>query len=288
MSASVRDRGGLATVVALGLAVVGCGGGGSPSAPLASAAPAAPRPNLVLVLADDLDVPTTDRLPRFQRLAEQGLSFTRFYTAQPLCGPSRAAILTGQYGHNNGVLFNGPPNGGFATFRRSESSSLAPWLKSAGYRTALIGKYINSYAGDAGDAYVPPGWDYWYGHSTTLEDGRYYNYWVNDNGNVVRRGVAPGDYSADAETTRAVEFIRAEAGRPEPIFLCLGPQAPHEPATCDRSPRRRVPHEEASPRSVLQRGRPGKPGPPAERGATSPGWTTCSAGACAASPSSTT
>ena len=236
MDASPRIRGGLAGVVALGFALVGCGGGSSLSAPTPSVTPAAPRPNLVLVVADDLDVPTTDRLPRFQRLAEEGLTFTRFYTAQPLCGPSRAAILTGQYGHNNGVLYNGSPNGGFSTFRRRESSSLAPWLKSAGYRTALVGKYINAYTGDTGDVgddYIPPGWDYWYGHITTLEDGRFYNYWVNDNGNVVRHGVAPEDYSADVETKRAVEFIRAEAGRPEPIFLYLGPQAPHVPATCD-------------------------------------------------------
>jgi N-acetylglucosamine-6-sulfatase len=230
-----RGWGGLATVVALGLALVGCGGGSSPSAPAPAATAAAPRPNLVLVVADDLDVPTTDRLPRFQRLAEEGLTFTRFYTAQPLCGPSRAAILTGQYGHNNGVLYNGSPNGGFSTFRRRESSSLAPWLKSAGYRTALVGKYINAYPGDTGDVgddYIPPGWDYWYGHITTLEDGRYYNYWANDNGNVIRHGAAPEDYSADVETKRAVAFIRGEAGRPEPIFLYLGPQAPHEPATC--------------------------------------------------------
>lgn len=215
------------------LSLVACGGGGSPSAPAPapSATPAAARPNFVLVVADDLDVPTTERMPRLQDFARQGLSFTRSYVAQPLCAPSRASLLTGQYAHNHGVLYNDPPNGGFPAFQRSEGSTLASWLKGAGYRTSLVGKYSNAYARGASDGYIPPGWDDWHGHLTAFEDGRYYNYWVNDNGNVVRHGSKPEDYSADLETRQAVEFVRAEAGRPGPIFLYLAPEAPHVPAT---------------------------------------------------------
>ncbi|HEY5908044.1 MAG TPA: sulfatase-like hydrolase/transferase, partial [Vicinamibacteria bacterium] len=78
--------------------------------------------------------------------------------------------------------------------------------------------------------YVPPGWDDWYGHITTYEDDRYFDYWVNENGSVSRFGNRQEDYSVDLEAKRAVAFIRASGGRPEPLFLWLAPQAPHAPA----------------------------------------------------------
>ncbi len=213
------------------LGLLACSGGEAPSTPAVPTPPPTPRPNFVLIVTDDLDVPTADRMPRLQEFARQGLSFTRSYAAQPLCGPSRASILTGQYAHNHGVLYNDPPNGGFPALRRSEDSTIATWLKNAGYRTSLIGKYINAYARDAGNDYIPPGWDDWHGHLSAMEDGRYHNYWMNHNGNVVRYGSRPEEYSADVETKRAVEFIRAEAGKQAPIFLYLAPEAPHVPAT---------------------------------------------------------
>jgi arylsulfatase A-like enzyme len=185
----------------------------------------------VLVVTDDLDVPTTLELPRLPDLmSNRGLRFTRAYASQALCGPSRASILTGQYTHNHGVFGNEPPQQGFVAFRRHEAQSLGPWMKAAGYRTALVGKYINGYAWGAGNDYVPPGWDDWHGHVTAIEDGRFFEYWVNDNGVVSRFGASEQDYSADVEARRAVAFIRASAGRSEPLFLYLGPQAPHVPA----------------------------------------------------------
>jgi N-acetylglucosamine-6-sulfatase len=184
----------------------------------------------VLLLTDDLDVPTTERMPRLQQFAQGGLTFTRFYAAEPLCGPSRASILTGQYAHNNRVLYNEPPNGGFPALQASEASTTATWLKGVGYRTSLVGKYINAYARGAGDGYIPPGWDDWHGHLSALEDGRYFDYWANDNGTVTRHGSSPQDYSADVETQQAVSFIEAQAGKPEPIFLYLAPEAPHVPS----------------------------------------------------------
>jgi arylsulfatase A-like enzyme len=215
------------------LASAGCGGG-APSPTAAVPGPAATplvRPNIVLVVTDDLDIPTALELPRLPDLmTNQGLSFTRAYAAQPLCAPSRASILTGQYSHNHGVLDNEPPRYGFVAFRRHEPHSLAPWLKSAGYRTALVGKYLNAYAWGGGHDHVPPGWDDWHGHLTAIEDGRYFNYWMNHNGEVVRYGSTQEEYSADVETKLALEFIRGSAGRPEPLFMLLAPQAPHVPA----------------------------------------------------------
>jgi N-acetylglucosamine-6-sulfatase len=218
---------------ALALAwLAACAGDSSPTAgsPVATPSPRAPRPNLVVVVTDDLDVPTTRMLTRLPDLmTNQGLSFTHAYVSESLCAPSRASILTGRYPHNTGVIDNEPPQG-FVAFRPSEGQSLGPWMKAAGYHTALIGKYINGYAYGAGDGYIPPGWDEWFGHLSAMEDGRYFNYWVNDNGNVVRYGGQPEDYSADVETQRAVKFVRDSAGRPEPLFLYLGTEAPHIPA----------------------------------------------------------
>ena len=214
----------------------GCGGSAktTPVQPLpasSTTAASAPKPNIVVVVADDLDSLTHDALPRMpDLLARQGLSFTRAYVTTPLCSPSRASILTGQYAHNHGVTGNAAPAQGFPGFRPSEAATLAVWLKAAGYRTSMVGKYLNDYAWGAGEGYIPPGWDDWYGHLAALEDGRYFNYWVNDNGDVSRKGARPEDYSVDAETNRAVSFIHSSAGRPEPLFLYLAPQAPHVPA----------------------------------------------------------
>jgi N-acetylglucosamine-6-sulfatase len=188
------------------------------------------RPNLVLILTDDLDVPTTEALPRLGGLLlQEGLTFSRAYVTQALCAPSRASILTGQYSHNHGVTTNTAP-GGFAAFRRHEASTVAVWLKSAGYRTGLVGKYINDYPTGGNNDHVPPGWDFWYGHMSGFEDDRYYGYYVNDNGALVRHGTNPEDYSTDLETKQAVEFIRKAAAGTEPFFLYLAPEAPHTPA----------------------------------------------------------
>jgi arylsulfatase A-like enzyme len=221
------------SVALLAAVVSGCGGS-SPTDPPSGPdpTPPPPPPNLVLLLTDDLDVMTTLDLPRIGELvADRGVTFSRAYVAFPVCGPSRASILTGQYAHNHGVSTNSAPSGGFAGFRRHEGATIATWLQAAGYRTALVGKYINDYPNGAPDNYVPPGWDEWHGHLSAFEDGRYYNYWVNDNGRVTRYGAEPEDYSADVEAQRAVRFIEDSAGRPEPLFLYLAPEAPHRPAT---------------------------------------------------------
>ncbi|HEY7516143.1 MAG TPA: sulfatase [Vicinamibacteria bacterium] len=246
----IRNAGRLAGAFAV-LSVVACGGTSTPTAPPATAAPSpAPRPNIVVVLADDLDVRTSALLPRLPGLMGQpGLTFSRAYVVQSLCSPSRASFLTGQYPHNHGVVYNDAPAGGFPAFRRREASTVATWLKGAGYRTALVGKYMNGFPIGVPDDYVPPGWDYWYGHLSAFEDRRYYDYWVNDGGNVLRRGAKPEEYSTDLEAKRAVEFIQRQSGQPEPLFLLLTPEAPHAPAFytdrhaadfgqegCDRSP----------------------------------------------------
>ena len=108
-------------------------------------------------------------------IGERGATFDAAYASFPLCCPARATLLTGQYAHNHGVLGNEPPEGGFeavpgAARRFTTSPS---WLQDAGYRTAHVGKYFNGY-GDDDPAFVPAGWDEWYG--STRPGQRLYDY----------------------------------------------------------------------------------------------------------------
>lgn len=106
------------------------------------------RPNVILVVADDLDARTFEHLPSINDLIrKRGAWFSRFYVTTPICCPARASIFSGQYAHNHGVLRNNAQHGGFHTFylEQRERSTLATWLQDVGYRTALVGKYLNGY-----------------------------------------------------------------------------------------------------------------------------------------------
>jgi N-acetylglucosamine-6-sulfatase len=117
------------------------------------------RPNIVLILTDDQRFDSLHVMPEVQRLASRGMLLRRAIDSNPLCCPSRATILTGRYSHTTGVYTNGGMNGGWTAFKPWESETIATALDAAGYRTALVGKYLNGYAG--ADLYVPPGWDRW-------------------------------------------------------------------------------------------------------------------------------
>jgi N-acetylglucosamine-6-sulfatase len=118
----------------------------------------AERPNIIFVLADDLDYASAQQMPEIRsRLIEEGTSFENAFVSFPVCCPSRATILTGLYTHNNGVKGNQPPSGGFQKFRDdgTEENTIAVSLQEGGYRTGFFGKYLNGYPG--GDpTYIPP------------------------------------------------------------------------------------------------------------------------------------
>lgn len=186
-------------------------------------------PNIVLLVADDLDLRTMERLPRLRRmLADRGTGFESAFVTDALCCPSRATILRGQYAHNHLILGNEPPRGGFEKFRRLglEGSTVATWLKAAGYRTAYFGKYMNGYG--RGETHVPPGWDEW--HAVA---GNYLSSWYNDNGRV--RYYHPALHNdTDLLSERATSYLRRTAGRGAPFFVVLAPRAPHQPAVPPR------------------------------------------------------
>jgi arylsulfatase A-like enzyme len=122
-------------------------------------APAATRPNVVLVMTDDQTVEQMGALKHVEQLiGAQGTTFMRNFASFPLCCPSRATYLTGQYPHNHAVLGNKPPAGGF--YKLDSSNTLPVWLSDAGYATAHIGKYLNGY-GRRDPRQVPAGWQEW-------------------------------------------------------------------------------------------------------------------------------
>jgi N-acetylglucosamine-6-sulfatase len=182
------------------------------------------RPSLVLVLTDDQRWDTLWAMPSVRRiLGRRGVTFRNSFVVNPHCCPSRATILTGQYSHSTGVYTNEDEfHGGFAHF--DDASTIATWLEGAGYRTALMGKYLNGYSpGDAG--YIPPGWDRWLAFATRAGGGgKYYDYGLSDDGKRVSFGRQPQDHSTDVLAQSAVDFICGSQG---PLFLVYAPYAPH-------------------------------------------------------------
>ena len=101
-----------------------------------SMAAAAERPNIIFVLTDDQFPGTEDAMPALQNnLVSQGVEFTDMISTFPLCCPSRATILRGQYAHNTHVYGNTLPAGGWEKFRKLQRSTSATWLNDAGYQT---------------------------------------------------------------------------------------------------------------------------------------------------------
>ncbi len=193
------------------------------------------RPNIVVVLTDDLDLTTyldAKRFPKFHDLmTAPGTTFSNYFVTDSLCCPSRVSILRGQYVHNHDVEGNLPPRGGFEHWQElhRDRSTVATWLHDAGYRTGLLGKYLNGYPNTVSPTYVPPGWDTW---ASPAAGNPYaeYNYTLNENGTLRRYRSKPADYLVDVLAQKAGDFIAAQkAGRP--FFLYVAPYVPHAPAT---------------------------------------------------------
>ena len=232
------------------------------------------RPNIIVVQADDAVVGDLQYMPKVRRhLLRRGTDFTNFFNSYPLCCPARTTLLTGQFSHNHQVLSNFQSNdGGYYTFSSlpgelNQSNSLGPWLNEAGYRTALVGKYLNEY-GALDRREIPPGWDHW---AALLDNSTYdyFNYAMNIDGrvrywgdreyaeqqlNLARRAIEeppesfldllalfrevfvpydsfgsqrPSDYTMDTNGGYAARFVRRSAPSKRPFFLYYAPPGPH-------------------------------------------------------------
>ncbi|TDC62756.1 sulfatase [Actinomadura sp. GC306] len=226
----------LAVLLAAALVLTGCAGDDGESGKDGQVSPTAkkPRPNIVYILTDDLSWDLVDYMPNVKRLQKRGMTFSNYFVSDTLCCPSRATILTGKYPHNTGVRSNDPPKGGFKVFRDrgNEQHTFAASLQKAGYRTALMGKYLNGYEtvkrqGSA-RTYVPPGWTEW---QVTGLGYANYNYQLNGNGTLTYHGRSPQDYLTTVISAKGVDFINRAADDGQPFLLQMSTFTPHAPAT---------------------------------------------------------
>jgi N-acetylglucosamine-6-sulfatase len=195
---------------------------------------ASDKPNIVFVLTDDMRKDDLEYMPKTKKLLQaRGMTFQNAFVSNALCAPSRATIMRGQYSHNNGVWSNGPTNnastsGGWQTYQSTgdELDNVATRLHDAGYRTALIGKYLNGYESTTD---VPPGWDRWFAavDPTTF---RTVAYDINDDGSLRHYGTSDSDYKTDVLSRKTNAFI-TDSAPGGPFFAYVAPVAPHEPAT---------------------------------------------------------
>ena len=178
------------------------------------------KPNIVVVIADDLDLPSFQAaavagfLPNITRLFADGTRFREAFVSESLCCPSRATYLTGLYAHNHGVVRNGGPRGGFGGFMEAFGrNNLAVWMQEAGYRTGWVGKYLNGYVDGRS---VPPGWDDWH---VLVDPTTYcmYGYLLSHDGDPTYYGhQAVGDYQTDVLAAAAEGVVRRANPRATP------------------------------------------------------------------------
>ena len=120
------------------------------------------RPNILYVVADDLESDykqdRTEVMPTLRRrLKEGGLAFPSHAAVCPVCGPSRSSFLAGRYPHNTGYVANARKPS-VAAWKELQDDTIGAWLRKAGYYTAYLGKYVNGMECD-----VPRGWSHWGG-----------------------------------------------------------------------------------------------------------------------------
>jgi len=194
---------------------------------------AASRPNVVFILADDLGWADLGcqgsqyyETPHLDRLAAQGMRFTHGYTCGPNCQPTRAALMTGQYGPRTGIYTVGSTNRFDWSMRplvpvrnvtelAPEKTTIAEALKSAGYVTGLFGKW--HLGSDPAHHPSAQGFD-----EALVSEGRHFDF-----ATIPPSEVPPGAYLADFLTGKAVDFLRRH--RDQPFFLYLPHFAVHSP-----------------------------------------------------------
>jgi len=198
------------------------------------------RPNIVVIMVDDMRSDDLRFMPRTRRLiGDAGVSFLNSFSPHPLCCPARASVLTGRYTHNHRVFGVTPPYA-FPSF--NDRSTLATWLQADGYRTTYLGKYLNGYGrlpapgASTGDSttYVPPGWTTWRASidgglpSDHPEDGSTYRYFdttISRNGEGFENFA--GRYQTRVYGDLSEQIVAAEAAQEAPFLFYASYTAPH-------------------------------------------------------------
>ena len=184
----------------------------------------APRPNILLIQADDLGYgdlsaygQTLFATPSLDRLAREGIRFTQYYAGSTVCAPSRAALMTGL--HTGHVWIRG--NGDIPL--RPEDVTIAEVLQAAGYRTAVIGKWGLGVQGTTGQP-DRQGFQHAFGFLDHRHAHRQYTDHLWRNGERVATDL-DRDYVNDLFTKETEEFISRSDARP--FFVYLNYTVPH-------------------------------------------------------------
>jgi arylsulfatase A-like enzyme len=175
------------------------------------------RPNVLIILTDDQRaMDTMEHMPAtLQWFAQGGTAFTEAFATTPLCCPSRAAIMTGRFNHNNNVRTNGDQA------LLDHNSTIQRYLDQAGYRTALAGKFLNLWPVEQ----KPPHFDRW--ALLRPENSGYFNARFNVDGTVQTEP----SYSTDFIRDYALDLLDEwESNDAQPWYLSVSPYAPHDPA----------------------------------------------------------
>lgn len=191
-----------------------------------SVAAEARKPNIILIFSDDYGTPGVGcyggvyKTPNLDALAAGGMRFTHCYS-MPLCGPSRGVTMSGRYPFRNGVLDNGSGN----NYKPSDSPTIAKTLKSAGYATAVAGKWRQlSYFETVDDARAWGFDEFMVWGSGPSKGERYWDVDYNHNGTPVG---GAGKYGPDLLHDFVVDFIHRH--RDEPFFVYYPTPLIHSP-----------------------------------------------------------
>jgi arylsulfatase A-like enzyme len=190
-----------------------------------------PRPNILLILADDLGYgnlgcygATEIKTPNLDRMAAEGMRFSQAYAGSTVCAPSRCCLMTGYHTGHARTRGNRYPD----LPLRSKDITVTEILKNAGYRTGLFGKWSLGQLGSTGYP-TKKGFDEWFGFFSQTHAHNYYPEHLLDGetaylcrGNF---GARKEEYAHDLFTKRGLDFIARKDGRP--WFLKLSYTIPH-------------------------------------------------------------
>jgi arylsulfatase A-like enzyme len=213
----------------------------TPSAAGTTGAAAQTRPNIVVIMVDDMRDDDLRFMPATRRLvAGAGARFVNSFSPNPLCCPARASAISGLYTHNHRVFDISRPYGGFVAF--DDRSTLPTWLRAAGYATIHIGKYLNGYGrmprpgttSGRSTRYVPPGWTDWRASldgglpARHPQHGGTYNFMDTTLSRDGRGFVNyQGRYQSTVYGGLTESVIRSRARSDRPFFLYVAYTAPH-------------------------------------------------------------
>jgi arylsulfatase A-like enzyme len=182
------------------------------------------KPNIIFILTDDYASNLVDFMPNLKAMQREGVTFSNYYVSNSLCCPSRSSIFTGMLPHNNGVRTNTKPDGGYEVYMEQGDAQLSfcVALQKTGYKTAMMGKFLNGYLPRKHQPL--PGWSDWFVSGAGY---RNFDYDINSNGQILQFGHAPEDYLTDVLSAHTDSLIRA--WKDHPFFIEIATFTPHGP-----------------------------------------------------------